>query len=220
MAFAALCYDRRVKTARSPVARTSDTASRILDVAERLVQTRGFNGFSYADVAGELGVTKPSLHHHFASKAELGSALIARYSENFSAALQAIDRGTGDAFWKLKRYVKLYADVLTGERLCLCGMLAAEYATLPKPMQEQIRAFFDANEKWLAAVIEQGRKAKVLRPQASPIDAARHLLASLEGAMLVAWPYKDPARFACTARQALDELRAAALARRAERALS
>jgi TetR/AcrR family transcriptional regulator, transcriptional repressor for nem operon len=147
-----------VKASRSSPPQTADTASRILDIAERLVQTRGFNGFSYADVAQELGVTKPSLHHHFASKAELGRALIVRYAENFSAALQAIDRGAGDALWKLRRYVKLYADVLTGERLCLCGMLAAEYGTLPKPMQEEIRAFFDANEKWLASVIDEGRK--------------------------------------------------------------
>jgi AcrR family transcriptional regulator len=35
----------------------ADTAARILDSAERLVQSRGFNGFSYADVAAELGVT-------------------------------------------------------------------------------------------------------------------------------------------------------------------
>ena len=55
-----------------------DTAARILDVAERLVQTRGFNGFSYADVASELDVTKASLHYHFPGKAELGQALIAR----------------------------------------------------------------------------------------------------------------------------------------------
>ncbi len=56
------------------------TATRILDVAERLVQTRGFNGFSYADIAAELHITKASLHYHFASKAELGEALILRYA--------------------------------------------------------------------------------------------------------------------------------------------
>jgi len=195
-----------MKTSSKNVAASPDTATRILDVAERLVQTRGFNGFSYADVAEELGVTKPSLHHHYASKADLGRALIVRYSENFSAALQAIDRGTGDSLWKLRRYVKLYADVLTGERLCLCGMLAAEYATLPKGMQEEIRRFFDANEKWLAAVIEEGRREGVLRTQASAVNSARGLLAALEGAMLVAWPYKDPARFVTTARQVLDDL--------------
>ena len=48
------------------------TASRILDVAERLAQTQGYNGFSYADIAAELGITKASLHYHFASKADLG----------------------------------------------------------------------------------------------------------------------------------------------------
>ena len=41
---------------------------------ERLVQSRGFNGFSYADVSAELGITKAALHYHFAGKAEMGQA--------------------------------------------------------------------------------------------------------------------------------------------------
>ena len=61
----------------------ADTRSRILDVAERLVQTRGFNGFSYADIAAELQISKASLHYHFPSKAELGEALIGRYAARF-----------------------------------------------------------------------------------------------------------------------------------------
>jgi TetR/AcrR family transcriptional repressor of nem operon len=52
------------------------TGAKVLDVAERLLQTRGYNGFSYADVAAELKITKASLHYHFACKAELGEALI------------------------------------------------------------------------------------------------------------------------------------------------
>src|SRR5204863_9919365 len=92
-----VCYDRGMKNGRPAASSAPDTASRILDIAERLAQTRGFNGFSYADVSQELGITKASLHHHFESKAELGRALIARYSENFSTALAAIDRGAEDA---------------------------------------------------------------------------------------------------------------------------
>jgi AcrR family transcriptional regulator len=61
-----------------------DTAQRILDIATQLVQTRGFNGFSYADVAAQLQVTKASLHYHFASKAELGRRLIERYDRSGS----------------------------------------------------------------------------------------------------------------------------------------
>ena len=75
----------------------ADTASRILDVAERLVQLRGFNGFSYADVAAELSITKASLHYHFAGKAELGEALIARYAERFNGSLTEIEARTIDA---------------------------------------------------------------------------------------------------------------------------
>ena len=69
------------------------TASRILNVAERLVQVRGFNGFSYADIAVELQITKAALHYHFASKADLGEALIARYADHFMGALAHLDTG-------------------------------------------------------------------------------------------------------------------------------
>ena len=185
-----------------------DTATRILDVAERLVQTSGFNGFSYADISAELGITKASLHHHFATKAELGRALIERYSEAFSAALKVVDQRGGDAAAKLERYVKLYEEVLREERLCLCGMLAAEYSTLPEPLQKEIRRFFDANETWLAGVIDQGRRAKIFHSRGSAREVARMLLSALEGAMLVARPYSDVARFVSAARQVLTGLAA------------
>ena len=69
----------------------ASTRSRILDIGERLVQVRGFNGFSYADVAAEMSVTKASLHYHFPSKADLGEAIVARYAERFADALVSID---------------------------------------------------------------------------------------------------------------------------------
>ena len=68
-----------------------DTATQILDVAERLVQVRGFNGFSYADVAAELKITKAALHYHFAGKAELGEALVVRYAARFAEALAGVE---------------------------------------------------------------------------------------------------------------------------------
>lgn len=184
-----------------------DTATQVLDIAERLAQTRGFNGFSYADIAAELGIRKASLHHHFPTKAHLGAAMMQRYAEAFDAALQAIDASGGDAVAKLSRYAKLYEDVLNNGRLCLCGMLAAEYSTLPKTMQEQIRRFFERNEVWLAGLIEQGRKAKSLRPGAPARDMARMIVSALEGAMLLARSYEDPARFSSSVRPVLAELK-------------
>ena len=126
------------------------------------MQVRGFNGFSYADVAAELGVTKAALHYHFPGKAELGRALIERYTERFAAALADIDERVPDAPAKLAAYAGLYAEVLRGNRMCLCGMLAAEYQTLPDPMREAVIAFIDANEAWVAKVLDEGRRGGTL----------------------------------------------------------
>ena len=182
------------------------TADRMLDVAERLVQVRGFNGFSYADIAKDLGITKASLHYHFASKAELGQALLARYAARFSEALAQIDSDAADPRAKLDAYAGLYADLLRGKRMCLCGILAAEFQTLPKPMRDAVLAFFDQNQRWLAGVLSQGRKEKTLAFSGSADEAAQTVLGTLEGAMLVARPYGNPDKFDATARQLLGSL--------------
>jgi len=185
---------------------TAHTSQRILDIAERLVQTRGFNGFSYADIASALTLTKASLHYHFPTKAELGTRLIERYEAGFLKALEEIDRTTPDARDKLRRYAKIYADVLRNNRMCLCGMLAAEYATLPKPMKEEMRHFFDENERWLTRVLEAGRASGSLRFTGSALDVARALVGSLEGAMMIARSYGEVARLETVADRLIAEL--------------
>jgi TetR/AcrR family transcriptional repressor of nem operon len=181
--------------ASSRVRDEGDTASRILDSAESLVQVRGFNGFSYADVAAEVSLTTASLHYHFPGKSELGRALIERYASRFQAALAEIDAAEGAAPAKLAAYARVYADVLRRQRMCLCGMLAAEYQTLPEPMRSEVIAFFDENESWVAGVLTQGRDEGTLGFDGAPREAAQLIVSALEGAMLVARPYGDVKRF-------------------------
>jgi TetR/AcrR family transcriptional regulator, transcriptional repressor for nem operon len=184
------------------------TSERILDIAERLVQVRGFNNFSYADIATELGITKASLHYHYPGKAELGQALLTRYTDRFSAALEQIDRDLPDARAKLEAYADLYAEVLRGKRMCMCGILAAEYPTLPKPMRTAVIGFFDENQKWLAQVLAEGKTDHTLKYSSDPKDVAQGILSTLEGAMLVARPYGDLTRFNAAANQLLAGLSA------------
>jgi TetR/AcrR family transcriptional regulator, transcriptional repressor for nem operon len=188
-----------VSTATTAKNAPPGTAARILDLAEQLVQLHGFNGFSYADIAAELDIRKASVHHHFATKATLGGRLIERYRERFAAALADIERdsdGAGDA---LDRYTRLYAAALRDNRMCLCGMLAAEITALPRPLRNALRRFFDENEAWLARVLERGRRAGELTFAGSAPAQARLVLAALEGAMLVARSYGDPDRFDASA---------------------
>ena len=184
----------------------SAAASAILDAAERLAQTRGYNGFSYADIAVQLGVTKAALHYHFASKAALGAALIARYHLAFGAALEAIDANASQPRKKLQQFVELYSSVLSNNRMCLCGMLVAEYATLPGPMQQGLKQFFVSNETWLAGVLKDGVRAGVFHFKESAQARAQLLLGALEGAMLAARSYGNPRRFQSAAAAALADL--------------
>lgn len=185
-----------------------DTAAQILDVAERLVQTRGFNAVSYAAVAADLKITTAALHYHFPGKAELGAALIERYAFRFFAALGALDAQAGDSGQKVSGYVALYADVLSEKRMCLCGMLAAEFETLPPAMQHAVIAFFDRNEAWLAGVLEEGRAHEALQFGGTALDEAQSIISALEGAMLIARSRDDLGRFQQAADRLLVGLRA------------
>src|SRR5436190_3047102 len=172
------------------------TAGRILDVAERLVQTRGYNGFSYADISSELRIRNACVHYHFPSKTDLGKRLVARYREQFMEALAGLERESGDARRRLRRYVGLWTRVLRDrDRMCLCGMMAADIATLPPSVRSEIKRFFDENEAWLVRVITQGRTSKALCLAGTPEVEARLLTMGLEGAMLVARSYGQPRRF-------------------------
>ena len=165
--------------------RNSGTTGRILDVAEGLLQARGYNGFSYADVAGELGITRAALHYHYPGKAELGEALITRYADRFSAALADLDAASTAAPVTLQGYVDLYAQVLGQQRMCLCGMLAAEYLTLPPAMKRGVTAFFDDSSSWLRSVLERGRREGTLMFSGPAADSAAMVMGGLEGAMLI-----------------------------------
>jgi TetR/AcrR family transcriptional repressor of nem operon len=191
-----------------PSSGDSGTRSHILDAAERLVQSRGFNAFSYADIATELAISKPALHYHFPGKAELGLALIQRYEHRFFDALSTVD--TKSTPERLEYYASLYIGVLREQRMCLCGMLAAEYNTLSVPMQRSVVHFFDRNEAWLSELLIKGSNDGTLTFTGSPQEKAHIIIGSLEGAMLVARLYGNLDILQATATHLLAGLKATA----------
>ena len=69
----------------------TDTKTAWLMTAERAARTRGFDGFSYADLAESVGIRKASVHHHFPRKAALSVALMHRYQADKEAACARVD---------------------------------------------------------------------------------------------------------------------------------
>lgn len=163
-----------------------ETLDRILESAQRLLQQRGFNGFSYADIANEIGIRKASLHHYFPSKVDLGLKLIEKYSQQFDQELSQISESLISADAKLSAYVALYRNSLEANRMCLCGMLASEVLTLDIAMLPRLKSFFTHNTEWLTEVFAAGKSQKLFSYVGTTKDHARIFLSTLQGALLIA----------------------------------
>ncbi len=171
------------------------TRDLILDSAQSLAQARGFNAFSYADIASELGVRKASIHYHFPSKQDLEAALLERYRAQFLSALDSIEQSAGGSVTRLKRYADLYAGTLSNGRICLAGMMASDIGALPEQLAPTLSAFFKEQIDWLTKVMTQGKNAGDLNFSGSAQSQANALLAALQGGLLVANAMGDETLF-------------------------
>lgn len=181
--------------------------TRILDAAERLCQMRGFNGFSFRDLAGIVGIRSASIHYHFPTKTDLGKALIVRYRHKMEGVLGDIERKEATVAGRMKRFVAFLREVLRDEnRMCLCGILAAEAGTLSEEMKVEVRRFFDGCEQWLTKELKAARDRGELSFTGAPAAAARAMLSTLEGAMITARAFGDERRLAESAQWMLNQL--------------
>ncbi len=165
----------------------SKTAEEILDIAEMLIQTRGYNAFSFQDISDRLGIRKASIHYHFASKTVLGVAVVERYSDGFTEALQAVEtdesKSAMDMFDCYTGPYREFAD--TPDRVCLCGALAGEILALPVEMRERVEAFFEMHLAWLTRIVARGVKRKEFKIGITAEQMARTMFSALQGALLV-----------------------------------
>jgi len=186
------------------MAKQGETAQRILAIAQRMIQSQGYNGFSFRDIAAEIGIKSASVHYHFPSKGDLGAAVAARYAARFVAWLERIVTEGRDARHRLILYVGLFrAAMVEDGRMCLCGMLGAEADALPPEVLAEARQFFTRNVAWLANVFESGAADATLTFTGPAEDHARLVLAALEGALVFARVNGEPAAFDRIAETAL-----------------
>ncbi|MCL6602205.1 MAG: TetR/AcrR family transcriptional regulator [Paenibacillus sp.] len=170
----------------------TNTLDQILDTAQQLVQTLGYNAFSYADISKEVGIRKASIHYHFPNKADLGEALVTRYHNQFVAALTQIDEQTTNDLEKLREFTVLYkAGPAQDFRLCLGVMYSTDYITLPEKVQDRLTRYFTANLTWLEQVMTHGLDAGALTFKGTAKTQAHKFLAALQGAQLLARSYNN-----------------------------
>jgi TetR/AcrR family transcriptional repressor of nem operon len=170
-----------------PSSLVPDTKTRILDSGEVLLLERGFNAFSYQHLAKELGVKPAAIHYHFPSKDDLGTALVARQLRRLRKWRDLPRVADLPPQQQLEALLAVYENHLGHDRrVCLFGSLAADFRTLPAPMQAELRTFNRELTEWLAQVLAVGRATGTLRFVGSPAAKSAQVLTTLAGALQVA----------------------------------
>lgn len=164
----------------------------MLAAARRAAMARGYNGLNFRDIAAEVGIKAPSIHHHFATKADLGAAVARRYWEDTVEQLDAIVDAASDPIAALHRYPEIFrASLANDNRICLSSFMAAEYDDLPGQVKTEVQCFADVNVAWLGKMLTD---ARVVHSSESEVRA-RAIYAAVAGAQLFARGRSDIALF-------------------------
>jgi TetR/AcrR family transcriptional repressor of nem operon len=161
-----------------------DTREAILTIARSTAQARGYGGLSFRELAKAVGIKSASIHYHFPTKGDLGAALARRYVDDARDTLESLSAGSPDVGSCLRGYTDIFRRALAdGNRMCMCGFMAAEYDELPKAVRGEVQAFADANVAWLAKILSAVDPAAEARALA--------IFAAISGAQLLARSRSD-----------------------------
>lgn len=189
---------------------STDTATRILDAAQQLMVARGYNAFGYADIAEVVRISKPSIHFHFSTKAELVRQLLLRYRDTVRINLEHLSAAVPEPLAQLRAYAAYWEQCIRDDKapFCLCAMLASELLSLPDEVAAEVKLYFRDLDGWLRTTLENGAaQGQLVLPRGAAVEA-ESFMANAHGAMLSARVYGDADVFARIAGGAIDRLTA------------
>ncbi|GMG93993.1 TetR/AcrR family transcriptional regulator [Cupriavidus metallidurans] len=165
--------------------KTSSVREQLLEHASVLMRRRGYNGFSYRDLAELVGVKTSSIHYYFPSKDDLVLEVVRQYRQTSVARLAAIDTSL-PLIEQARKYVLPLSNGIDLGQICLIGMLAAEVMVLPQAVRALLQEHFQANENFIADML---RRAEAERGQQYPVPPkllAKVLYGAIQNGLITA----------------------------------
>jgi TetR/AcrR family transcriptional repressor of nem operon len=171
---------------------TKDTKANLLDAAETAARARGFDGFSYADLAASVGIRTASIHYHFPAKADLALELMQRYSRVMETDLTEIAAKSATGAERLRHLAGHYRAALNGgQAVCLCVAFSTTRDSLTEPVIAAMKAFRKMLTNWLTEAFALGSRDGSITAVGQLATEAAATLALVEGAHLIARAEKD-----------------------------
>jgi TetR/AcrR family transcriptional regulator, transcriptional repressor for nem operon len=161
----------------------SATREDILSLADRLIRTKGFNAFSYADIAGIMEIRNAAIHYHFPTKEDLGIQVINREVERMNSRKREWGNLPGDE--QVKKIMESFFGNSRKGMICLTGALTSAYDTFGPNMQEKVAFMCNAILAWVTLCLEKGREEMSLHFQGKARDRALLLMSGLSSSLLL-----------------------------------
>jgi TetR/AcrR family transcriptional regulator, transcriptional repressor for nem operon len=158
----------------------SDMKTAIMDAAERRMQAGGFGGFSFREIAEDVGIKSSSVHYHFPTKEDLAAAVIRRWAQR---TFDYIDKEIAKDPNPARVWTRAFRGTALSEaHMCPCTVLGASSHDLPKEVAAEVKRFFKMCQERLVA-------------QGLSLNKATEFLSTIVGALVVANALRDSAEY-------------------------
>ena len=158
------------------------TKEKIIDLADHLIRTKGFNAFSYADISAPLAIKNAAVHYHFPTKGDLGISVIERELKNLALHIRKWEKMPEDQ--QLKKLIDVFQQRCKLGTICLVGSLTPDYDTLPAPMQAKVQEMCTGILQWMTQCLEKGRAQQRIHFEGEAYDRALMVLSNLLSSLL------------------------------------
>ena len=167
------------------VSRLENPKATIIEKTKELIQIKSYNSVTFDNIAKELKIKKPSIIYHFKSKEELGLEVIKYYRKQIQDEIAILNKYSEDPLVKLKNYFRFFVNVHRQSKgMCPAGVMSAEFNSLTKEMQTELKGFFHENFDWLINVLEEGKEKNLINFPGTSQDRAFLIESAIEGGLL------------------------------------
>jgi len=169
------------------VVKIENSKRTILNLAESMLQDKGYNGFSYAHIASELNVKNAAIHYHFPTKEDLSISVVRRYRERFKLWVNNTRVKDLPSEEKLDWFLGIYTNMRADKgKVCLVGSMEAEFNSIPGGLQAEVQALHKEMLTWLQTVLAEGRDTGTFQFNGEPMNKAALIMSTLQGGLQMA----------------------------------
>jgi len=169
------------------------TRARVIREATTLINKQGFNNTTINDIINFTGVKKGNLYYHFPSKEALGEAILDEIRLESASFLEKVLQGRS-SMEKISNYLDAVFDKHKDKNFvggCLIGNTAIEMGDNNLAFAGKITQIFAHWKRYLAPILSEAKVAGELKLNMEPDILANHIVAVVEGGIMMAKASKD-----------------------------